>query len=129
MAEIATTLVLLIFLIVLALRYAGRRGREMAMLMSRGTEVTGEVIDVRRVRRSRTHKGCRVRYRFSTTGGIRYEREIEVRPKEFADYSKGQDITIVYDPANPKINMLGSAVNLAREARDKQRMQQTGEPT
>lgn len=88
----------------------------MAMLLSRGTEVMGRVIDARRIRRSRTHKACRVRYEFVTTGGIRYDREIEVSPKEFDDFRAGQDIAIVYDPVAPENNKLRSAVNSAREA-------------
>ena len=116
MAESLFIVVIVIVVLTMAYRHFARRGRQMALLMSRGTEITGKVIDARRVRRSRTHTAFRVRYAFETTGGFRYEREIEVPPKEFDDYRKGQDIAIVYDPANPENNMLNSAVVAAREA-------------
>ncbi len=57
-----------------------------------------------------------MRYAFVTSGGIEYEREIEVLPKEFEQFNTGQPIEIVYDPVNPEVNMLKSAVSAAREA-------------
>lgn len=127
MAEIALILIVLIVGLAIAIRYFARRGSQMADLRARGTEGTSHVIDAQRVRRSRTHMACRVRYAFATTGGVRYEREVEVLPKEFANYHEGQEIGIVYDPVNPENNMMNEAVVAAREASKGQRMLQTGE--
>ena len=116
MPEFALIVVFLAVIFFFAYRQFMRRGKQMAMLVSRGTEVTGKVISAKRVRRSRTHKAFRVRYAFVTSGGIEYEREIEVLPKEFEQFSAGQPIELVYDPVNPEVNMLKSAVSAAREA-------------
>lgn len=121
MPEFALIVVLFAVAAFFAYRQFVRRGKEMSMLVSRGTEVTGKVIGVRRIRRSRTHTAFRVRYAFVTSGGIEYEREIEVLPKEFEQFSEGQPIEIVYDPVNPEVNMLKKAVSAARKAmRDRQ---------
>jgi hypothetical protein len=127
MAQLSLFLLIIAIAIVLGWRYAVRRGRQAALLVSRGTPVTGTVIDTRKVRRSRTHQSCKVRYAFDTTGGVRYEREIEVMPKEFGNYRKGQEIDIVYDPADPDNNMLSSMVTQAREALDRHRTPIAGE--
>ncbi len=76
---------------------------------------------------NRRHQSRNVRYAFDTTGRVRYEREIEVMPKEFGNHRKGQDIDIVYDPADPDNNMLSSMVTQAREALDRRRTPIAGE--
>lgn len=116
MAEVAIIIVPVVIVIVIAYRFLTRRGKQMALLISRGAEATGKVISARRVRRSRTHETFKVRYAFVTSGGVEQEREIEVRPQDFEQFSEGQTIEIVYDHANPKVNMLKSAVSEARKA-------------
>ena len=121
MPEVMLIIILLAVVLIVAYRHIARRGRQMARLLSRGTQVTGKVISARRVRRSRTDRAFRVRYGFVTSGGVKYEREIEVGPTEFEQFSEGQSLEIVYDPGNPEVNMLKSAVSAAREAMNRRR--------
>lgn len=100
-------------------RRAAKRAREAADLVSRGTPVTATVIKLERKRRSRSSFSYRLRYRFTTTGGVDYERETELLPKEFKNYSEGQDIEVVYDPANPDVSMMKSMVDMTRDAMQK----------
>lgn len=116
MAETILIAAVIVAVLVFAWRRIMARGRKMAMLVSRGTAVTGTIVKKELRRRSKTHKACRLRYAFTTTGGMKYEREIEVRPKEFADYSEGQAIQIVYDPSDPGANALKSMVDAVRDA-------------
>lgn len=116
MAETLLIAAVVVALLVFAWRRITARSREMAMLVSRGTAVTGKIVKKELRRRSRTHKACRLRYAFTTTGGMQYEPEIEVRPKEFGDYREGQAIRIVYDPSDPGVNALKSMVDTVRDA-------------
>lgn len=115
-------LIIVFFAVVgfLAIRHIKKRANEMSSLMSRGTEVTGKVVEVRKVRKSRTHKSFQMRYKFVTSGGIEYERKVELRPTEFDQYREGQAIEIVYDPVNPENNVLKRAMLAARDALSKQ---------
>lgn len=70
-----------------------------------------------RVRLSRTHKSCRLRCAFVAKDGVEYEREFEVMPREFEQYSEGEAVDVVYDSQNPEKNMLKTAVQDARNAR------------
>lgn len=114
MAESILIIAVVVALAYYAWRRISVRGRQMAMLISRGTVVTGKVVRTERKRLSRAYKACRVRYEFTTTGGLSYEREIEVLPKEFGNYSEGQAIDIVYDPVDPEVNALRDAVDAVR---------------
>ncbi|GEM_PF-2925690 len=117
MAELALTILLLAVAGYAVLRWIRTRATAMAALLSHGETVTGTIVMAERVRRSRTHKACRVRYAFTARDGAEYEREIEVLPKEFARYSEGQAVEVVYDLSNPESSMLKSAVQDARDAR------------
>ncbi|MBT8099839.1 MAG: DUF3592 domain-containing protein [Gammaproteobacteria bacterium] len=116
MAEMLLIIVLIVIGLIFAWRRLTRRGRQMAMLVSRGTVVTGQVVKAERKRLSRTHDAFMLRYSFVSSGGIEYEREIEVMPKDFDNYVEGQAIDVVYDPAAPEVNMLKDAVDVARKA-------------
>lgn len=116
MAETILLVAVIVALLVFAWRRIMARSREMAMLVSRGSAVTGKIVRKELRRRSRTHKACRLRYAFTTTDGMLCEREIEVRPTEFADYREGQAIQIVYDPSDPGVNALKSMVDTVRDA-------------
>ncbi len=100
-------------------RNAAKRARQAANLVSRGIPVTAKVIKLEGKRRSSSRSSYRLRYRFTTTGGVEYERETVLKPKEFKEYSEGQDIEVVYDPADPAVNMMKSIVDLTRNAMNK----------
>lgn len=120
MATIAFVIILLVIGAVVAVRWLKRRAGDMAGLMSSGETASATVVMAQRVRKSRTHKACRVRYAFVAKDGVEYAREIEVPPKEFGQFREGQAIDVVYDSGNPEVSMLASAVSAAREARNAQ---------
>lgn len=100
-------------------RQAAKRARQAADLISRGTPITAKVIKLERKRRSRSSTSYRLRYRFTTTGGVDYERETELLPREFKNYTEGQDIEVVYDPSDPNVSMMKSMVDATRDAMNK----------
>ncbi|HNP62668.1 MAG TPA: DUF3592 domain-containing protein [Woeseiaceae bacterium] len=117
MAELVLTIIVLAVAGFFAVRWVKKRASAMAGLLTNGETVTGRIVMAKRVRRSRTYKACMVRYAFVTRDGREYEREIEVRPRDFESYTEGQEIDIVYDPGNPEKSMLQSAVRKARDTR------------
>ncbi len=123
MAETILVLVILVALGAFGWRRIIGKGRKMATLISRGTVAKGTVIKAEHRRVSRGNKVSYLRYGFETSGGIAYEREIKVLPRELADYSDGQPVAVVYDPVDPANNALKSAVDRVREAMGKPAMQ------
>lgn len=118
METLAFVVVLFAIIGVYAIRRVKKRALDMSGLLSGGETVTGKVVMAERVRRSRTHYACRVRYAFVARDGNEYEREIEVLPNELERYREGQAIDVIYNPGNPNVSMLASAVADARDARN-----------
>lgn len=116
MEALALTLIVFALAGFFAFRWVKKRAADMSGLLSTGATVTGKVVMAQRIRRSRTYEACMLRYSFVAGNGIEYEREIELKPRDFALYSEGQAINIVYDPSNPDNSMLQGAVKEARAA-------------
>lgn len=100
-------------------RKAVKRARQATDLVSRGTPVTAKIVKLEKKRRSRSRTSYRLRYRFTTSGGVDYEHVAELGSKEFANHAEGQDIEVVYDPTDPSVNMMKSMVDMQRNAINK----------
>ena len=116
MAALVLTIFVLAVVGIFVVRWVRKRASAMAGLLTNGKTVTGRIVIAKRVRRSRTYKACMVRYAFVTRDGREYEREIEVRPRDFELYTEGQEIDVVYDPEYPENSMLQSTVRDARHS-------------
>jgi hypothetical protein len=104
-----------------ALRGVMRRGREIGQLCADGQAATAEVVELRKQKRSRGERYYYVRYSFRASSGQEYSREWDVDGSEFAGYTKGQALDIVYLPSNPDISALKSLVETTRDAVQRRR--------
>lgn len=98
------------------MRRVMRRGQEINQLCADGRAATAEVVELRKQKRSRGERYYYVRYSFRASSGQEYSREWDVDGSEFAGYTKGQALDIVYLPSNPETSALKSLVDKTRDA-------------
>lgn len=98
------------------MRRVMRRGQEISQLCVDGRAATAEVVELRKQKRSRGERYYYVRYSFRAFSGQEYSREWKVDGAEFASYTKGQPLDIVYLPSNPETSALKSLVDKTRDA-------------